>query len=235
MPIIWGNGDIETEERFLTAFDSISMGGSGKLRVHRGDFKVTVTGDSNVLPAVSTIVSEGELKLGMKALSCVLKLSELVFDVSLPELSGLRIAGSGSAEADAFSGDEIVAQISGSGTLCATLDYGRVQVRSSGSGGFEGTIAAKEFELHLSGSGSAKLLGSAERADIRISGSGAVLAPEFATKEARLSASGSGRAELRAARSIDAQLSGSGELKYWGDPEVRQRVSGSGRVYKAKD
>jgi hypothetical protein len=233
--IVIGNGKIETERRKLPAFRSIALSGSGTLRVHKGDRKVEVTTDSNILPYITTDVSSGELRIGFKPALEIRRPTKLVFDVTLPELSGLGVSGSGEAYVDAFSGDSFSGELSGSGGIKADLDYTKVSLRSSGSGGYDAAVKARDFRFRCSGSGGAVIEGSADSSEIELSGSGELGARDFAVGEASLRMSGSGRVELRASKSLKIVVSGSGEVRYWGNPSLSQRVSGSARISKAGD
>jgi hypothetical protein len=231
--IVVGNGRVETERRNVPAFGSISVAGSGTLRVHKGGQKVEIACDSNVLPYITTSVVGGELKIGFKPFVSVSNLTKLQFDITCPDLSGLRLSGSGDAYVDAFKGDAFSAAISGSGGIKAELEYRSVSLNSSGSGGFDASVKAGDFKFRCSGSGGAFVRGSADRAEIVVSGSADLGARDFAVDEAHVTVSGSSRIEIRAAKTLDAVLTGSGDLRYWGNPSVSQRVSGSGRVTKA--
>jgi hypothetical protein len=229
---IAGDGRIVTERRSASAFSSIGFGGAGTLRVRRGAQKVELSCDSNILPYITTEVESGELKIGVKPFASISP-TRLQIDVSLPELAGLRLSGSGDAAVDPFKGESFSAKLSGSGSLRASLEYGSVLLDQSGSGGIDASVKAARLELRISGSGDAALRGAADRVDIVVSGSAEVGARELASQTARVIVSGSSRIELRAAKSLDVALSGSGDLRYWGDPALTQRVSGSGRVTKA--
>jgi hypothetical protein len=231
--IVAGNGRVATEKRRVDSFSSISVSGSGTLRVHRGAQKVELTCDSNILPYITTTVERGELRIGFKPLTSIVKATKMEFDVTLPELGGVGLSGSGDAYVDAFEGESFAGAISGSGGMKASLEYGTVSLKLSGSGGFDATVKAGRFDLGCSGSGGAFLRGSADRADISLSGSADLGARDFAVRDARIRASGSSHMEIRATRSLDASLSGSGGLRYWGDASVTTRISGSGKVTKA--
>ncbi len=231
--IVVGDGRVATEERRLGSFSSIRVDGSGTLLVHRGAQKVRVTSDSNILPYITTTVSGDELRISFKPFTAVMSATKMQFEVSLPELSGLFLSGSGDARVDPFKGDSFKANISGSGGIKADLEYRGIELGCSGSGGYDATVRASRLELNCTGSGDAFINGSADRADARISGSGALGARDFAVGDARIIISGSGKAEIRATKSLDIALSGSGKVKYWGNPAVTQRTSGSGSVTKA--
>jgi len=214
--VVIGNGRVETERRDVGAFSSLSLSGSGDLRVRKGPRKVTVTADSNILPYVITEVSRGRLEIGLKPMTGFLRVSKLIVEVSMPDLEGISLSGSGDAEVEKFEGGSLSASISGSGNLRAELDY-------------------REVELTISGSGRAELEGKAGSAKARISGSGDLRARDFAAKDAEIRISGSGNAELRVERRLEVEIGGSGNVRYAGSPEVSQRVRGSGSVKKIGD
>jgi hypothetical protein len=233
--VVIGNGKIETERRSVPAFKSVALSGSGTLRVHKGESKVEVTCDSNILPYITTAVSNGELVIGFKPALILRNPSKIQFDVTLPDLRGMRIAGSGDAFVDSFSGDSFSAEISGSGNLKAELEYGTVSLGVSGSGGVDAVVKTRTFDLRCAGSGDAKISGSADSAGIEVAGSGSLQGADFAAIDARVRVSGSGRVDLRAKKSLNAALMGSGSLHYWGDPSITQSVMGSGSIKKAGD
>jgi hypothetical protein len=233
--VVIGNGRVETERRSVPAFKSIAVSGSGILRVHRGAQKLELRADSNILPYITTTVLGSELIIGFKPFTSILRSSKLEYELSLPDLSAVKISGSGDAYVDAFKGEDFEARVSGSGGIKADLDYNAISLVSSGSGGFDAKLKASSLVLRCSGSGEAFIKGSADRAEVTITGSGALGARDFAVGEARLVISGSGKVELRASRTLDATLSGSGGVRYWGSPQVSQRISGSGRISRAGD
>jgi uncharacterized protein (AIM24 family) len=232
--IVIGNGKIETQSRELPAFGAINVGGSATLKVHRGAQKVEISCDSNILPYITTTVSDGELTIGFKPLASMMGSTTMQFEITLPELVGIRLSGSGQAYVDAFKGDSFSSAISGSGSIKATsLDYSKATLAFSGSGRFDVKVKAERFDMRCSGSSAGLLSGSAGRGEIVVSGSGRIDARDFAVNEARIAVSGSGNVEIRALSSLDVSMSGSGSVKYWGSPSVSQRTSGSGRIMKA--
>jgi hypothetical protein len=231
--IVLGNGKVETERRNVPAFKSISVSGSGTLRVHKGGQKVEISCDSNILPYITTTVAGDELAIGFKPFVGIRNPSKLQFEVTIPELRGVRLSGSGNAYVDAFEGGSFSADISGSGGIKADLDYESVSFNASGSGGFDAAVKARDFRFRCSGSGKAFLRGSADVADVVISGSADLGGRDFAVEDARISVSGSGRIEIGAKSKLDVTLRGSGDLRYWGNPTITQSVSGSGRIAKA--
>jgi hypothetical protein len=230
-----GNGKVETERRTVPAFSSVSVGGTGNVRIHRGPTKVEVTADSNLLSLLETEVVGSELRIGFKPGTMVTRITKLEIDVTTPDLSALDLSGSASTTVDAFDGRTIKCSLSGSGALKADLSYDSARFNASGSGATDLRGRFGRLELGISGSGATRLEGQAEELRLGISGSGRVLAKDLSVGKVRLDASGSADIELRAKDSLEAQLSGSGRLRYWGNPDLDTHTSGSGRVIKAGD
>jgi hypothetical protein len=233
-PVI-GSGKVETERRTVPAFSSISAGGSGTIRIHRGPSKLEVTTDSNLLQYIQTEVVGTELRIYLKPGVAIARVSKLEIEVSMPDLVGLDLSGSASTTVDAFDGKAFKATLSGSGSLKADLAYDSATLHVSGSGDSDLSGKFGKFALDISGSGDTRLAGSAEELRIGVSGSGRISAKDFQATRARLDASGSADVEMRATESIAANLSGSGRLRYWGNPVVDARTSGSSKVVRAGD
>ncbi len=231
--IVRGNGKVKTEGRSVSAFSSVSMAGSGNLRVHKGAGNIEITADSNILPYITTEVRGGELKIGFKPFTSIIRTTKLEFDVTVPSLEGVSISGSGDAYIDAFSGSSFSASVSGSGDIKAELDFDEIKLSASGSGNFDAEVDAEELEIRCSGSGTFKLVGSADKVDIDVSGSGDVYGRKLETMSAKVRVAGSGDVEIAVSDRLDAEALGSGDLRYWGNPEVKSRVAGSGRIKRA--
>jgi hypothetical protein len=230
-----GNGKIETESRNLRGFQAISLGGSGSLAVHRGDFKVEVTGDSNILPYIITELVGSELMIGVRPGVNIINSSRLHFEVSLPELSALKVSGSAKAVVDPFAGKDLRLGLSGSGSIQAELDYASGDLSVSGSGDMRLKARLSSLKARMSGSGDLSLKGSSDSLDLGLSGSGHFDGKDFPVDTATVKLSGSADGALRVASSLSARLSGSGRLAYWGNPRIDASASGSGGLRKAGD
>jgi hypothetical protein len=230
---IRGNGKVETESRSVTSFTSVSVSGSGTLRVHEGSQKVEISSDSNILPYITTEVVGGELKIGLKPFTSIFRATKMEYVVTVPSLKGVRLSGSGDAYVDHFSGDSFSAHISGSGGIKADLDFDRVELSASGSGGYDVSVKADSLSISCSGSGEAYAAGKAGAAKIAITGSGNVRARNLETKSSDVRIAGSGNVEIRTSDDLYASLAGSGDVRYWGSPKVESHIAGSGRVSRA--
>lgn len=208
------------ETRDVKDFDRISYGISGSLKVSIGpEFKVVLEGDRDDIREVITEVSDGRLRIRMS--NWRFSFNEKVNAwVTLPELTGLSVSGSGNAEVlDPLRNlDDLNLSVSGSGKLRTA------------------EVVTDEIDCSISGSGDIFVAsGNADRGDISISGSGSYNGADFEIDDLEVSVSGSGSCLCKAGDSIKAGISGSGNVTYNGNPEkIDARVSGSGHIRKAK-
>jgi hypothetical protein len=172
--------------------------------------------------------------------------------VTLPELRGLEIAGSGEARAEtgpaprdlalSVGGSGTIAwkgaaaalglAVSGSGELKAEGPAQKVDISVSGSGEVGYSGRAGPVKVAVSGSGDVKLAGEGASLEASTAGSGDVEAGGFPVRDARISISGSGDASLAlAGGSLAVRTAGSGDVVWTGEARnVDTRIAGSGSV-----
>jgi hypothetical protein len=202
------------ENRNLSGFTKVSFGVSGNMYINIGnEFKVTLEGDEDDLEDIITEISAG--RLVVKKENWRMNFNEKVtVYITMPELNGLGVSGSGRAEVkDAVKTEELGLSVSGSGKLYAS------------------EVSVSDLRCSISGSGDIVLGGgNASRADISVSGSGNYEGESAKLATADISISGSGNCLVNVTKSLKAGVSGSGDVTYIGSPNVDARVSGSGKV-----
>lgn len=135
------------------------------------------------------------------------------FTVTVPQLSGATVAGSGGIKVDKVEGDRFEGTIAGSGDL--DVDSANV----------------KALKLSIGGSGSAKAAGgTAQSAEYEIAGSGGVDAAGVATQQAKVSVAGSGSIKAKASSTADVSINGSGDVEITGGAKCTVSKNGSGSV-----
>lgn len=216
--VIQGSGNVVTETRPVSNFDSIVLSGSGEVIITQGGSEsLTIETDDNVMEHVKAEVEGGTLKLGLVTGRPtgvnIQSTSRLVFYVGVDDLSGLDTSGSGEIEADRIKTGNLDLSVSGSGAI---------QIAD---------LIANEVKADISGSGEIGLVGEADAQDVNVSGSGIYQAGEVCSAEVNVSVSGSGNATVCATESLDASVSGSGTIDYYGNPlSTNTSESGSGSV-----
>jgi hypothetical protein len=214
---VQGSGEVASESRDLSPFESIRVAGHFKVRVRQeGREGVTLQADRNLLPLIETQVtgtgSDRVLEIGIKpgySLSGM-RAPEVLVDVKT--LRGFALAGSGDVRIDALRSERFDLALSGSGdVVLAGMQVARLGVR-------------------LSGSGDVTASGRAESLTIAVAGSGDVKAAELQADEVRVSVAGSGDAQVQALRHLKVSVAGSGDVRYKGTPQIESSIAGSGSV-----
>jgi len=135
------------------------------------------------------------------------------FTVTVPQLRGATIAGSGDIKVDKVRGDRFEGTVAGSGGI----DVGAIDVQS--------------VKLAIAGSGSAKGRGGkAQVAEYEIAGSGDVDAGGVQAQQASVSIAGSGSVKAHATGTADVSIMGSGDVDVTGGAKCSISKHGSGDV-----
>jgi len=133
--------------------------------------------------------------------------------VTVPQLRGAAIAGSGDINVDQVKGDRFEGEIAGSGSLGVN------------------TIDVATLKLSIGGSGDTRVGGGrAQRADYAIAGSGDIDARNVQTQNADVSIAGSGSIAAQAAGTADVSIMGSGDVEVTGGAKCSISKAGSGSV-----
>ena len=206
---------VEKETRNLAGFTRVNFGVSGNLYINIGtEFRVVLEGEKSLLDEIETEISGTKLVIKKDPWYSHGN-DKVTIYITMPELTGLGVSGSGKAEIkDAIKTENLDFSVSGSGRIVtADLALGKLNVGISGSG-----------DVIVGGGGEAK------SADVSISGSGNYSGESLIIGSADFSISGSGSCKCNVTDNLEAHVSGSGNITYIGSPKIDARVSGSGRV-----
>lgn len=215
-----GSGTLISETRQVSQFDSIVLTGSGKVIVTQdGSEALRVETDDNLMAHVKTVVDNGTLILGYEndTFNWMMFPSQLVFYVSVDDLAGLTVTGSGDMEADPIETDRLDVSISGSGNIRLA------------------DLSADEIITDISGSGDVTLAGHAGLQEITIVGSGKYLTGDLCSASVEVNIIGSGDATVCATETLNSNIIGSGSVNYYGQPSVHSSGSGSGKLNSLGD
>ena len=152
--------------------------------------------------------------------------------VTVPELDGATVAGSGKLAIDRIASETFNSSIAGS----AQVSIGQVNGQSfkstiAGSAELDvGALAVRSVELSIAGSGEAGLAGKTEQASYRIAGSGNLDAADLDARDVKLSIAGSGNLAARATGTVTGNVTGSGSARIAGGAKCDVRKVGSGSV-----
>jgi hypothetical protein len=216
-----GSGRVETESRAVSGFDSVDLSGTGDLVITQGESEaLTIEAEDNILPHIKTEVKGGELVIGFDRddwNDIINPTRPIKFNLTVKNLSGVTISGSGSITAASLNADRLELNVSGSGSVA--IDQ----------------LQASDLVFDLSGSGQADLSGQVTSQEIHISGSGNYNAGDLQCQDATLDSSGSAQVTLWVEDSLDVQTSGSGSIRYYGSPQINTDSSGSSTLQSLGD
>jgi hypothetical protein len=134
------------------------------------------------------------------------------FTVTVPQLSGATIAGSGDIHVDRVQGNEFEGTVAGSGGIAVA------------------NFDVQQLKLSIAGSGSAKGSGKAKSAVYDIAGSGGIDGGGIVAEQAKVSIAGSGDVKAHATASADVSIMGSGDVDVSGGAKCTVSKAGSGNV-----
>lgn len=213
----------ETEERKVSAFSEINLRIPGKLYLEQGPVqKVTIDAKASVLNEIITEISGRTLIIRFPAKNYIwrnLDPGSITIHVTVPEIAGLSVSGSGDIYAN--------------GTLTTRI----MDVTVSGSGNIELTdLQSERVKAQISGSGNILLKSSKVTAEFtgNISGSGNIKASYLEAENVKVNIAGSGNCTIRSNGQCNVRIAGSGSFFYSGDPSIDSSVAGSGNIREIK-
>lgn len=197
-----GSGSLTSQEVAVSDFEQVEAGLTFDLTIHPGeDHSVTLTSDDNFIDYIQVEQTGGTISFGFKpGYAYDISGVTLRADVTMPELTGLRLSGSSHARLNGFiSVEDFEAELSGSSFL-------------------EGELEAVSASLILSGSTYANMVGSAENLQLDICGNSTADLGSYQIKDATLEASCNSTSVVNAAEKLDVNASQYARVFYTNNP-----------------
>jgi Putative auto-transporter adhesin, head GIN domain len=209
-----GSGKVVQETRSVSGFNQIELAVSGDVYVQQGETEsLTIEGEDNILPLITTEVQGSRLVIGSKPAISINVMRSLVFHITVKDLRGLKISGSGNFNVGQVQTSDMDLQISGSGQI--SLDG----------------LTAQSLNASIGGSGTIQVsAGSVAKQSIEIPGSGNFNAGQLQSQTAMVRLDGSGNATVWVTDRLNVAVNGSGNVDYYGSPQVSSTINGSGNV-----
>src|SRR5215208_2578356 len=117
---VTGSGMLKTEMRPVSGFTAIDLSGSGHLTIEQtGTESLTIEAEDNILPLLTSDVSDGTLHLGEKGnnLNILTETKPINYRLTVKDLSGLTVSGSAQVSANAITTGKLRVVLSGSGSI----------------------------------------------------------------------------------------------------------------------
>ena len=215
---IKGSGDVTTESREVSGFDSVSHTGIGRVIITQGDKEsLTIEADDNLFEYITSEVKSGTLELGFTDNVRIDSASPITFTVGVKDLTGLDSTGTGSIEIGELRADNLSISTSGTGSISI------------------GTLTATDLMANAEGTGDIKLAGNVETQEIMRVGTGDYDASDLESKTANVEAVGTGSVVIWVLDSLDVEITGTSEVSYYGSPNVTQNITATGSLTSLGD
>ncbi|NIO72071.1 MAG: hypothetical protein GTN71_24365, partial [Anaerolineae bacterium] len=155
---IKGSGNVVTEERDVSGFDSVALSAFGEVIITQGDKEsLTVETDDNLMQYIETEVRGRTLELGFTddvRHRIPDPSKSIIFRLSVPELTALDSSGAGRFEIDELDADRLKITLSGAGDI--RMD----------------SLTASDLVVTVSGAGNIELAGQVETQEVNLNGLG---------------------------------------------------------------
>lgn len=210
-------GPIISRSYPVRGFDRVEAAGPYDVVIRTGAGpSVSASGPQALMQRMIVEVRGGELKIHPRREQRSFRWnsrSRVRVTVTVPQLRGAELAGSGDMRIDQVRGPSFDGSVAGSGNLL----LGGVDVGS--------------FKLSVAGSGDARAgRGRAQNVDISVAGSGDADTRGIASPTASISVAGSGRVSAYANRAANVSVIGSGDVEVIGGARCTVSRMGSGKV-----
>jgi hypothetical protein len=212
-PGINGSGHVKTESRVVSGFSSVVLNGVGTLSITQtGTESLSITTDDNILPLITSTVSNGTLTLSIKPGNSLGQLTQLSYKLTVATLRGLTVSGAATVTASGINADSLTLTLNGAATLTGT------------------NITASTLAVTLNGASSVTISGQGHTQKISMSGASKYDGSHFTTHSATVSVSGAGDVSVAASDTLDVTISGAGTVTYYGSPHLTQHINGAGTI-----
>ena len=208
-----GSGNVISEVRSVSKFDSISLSGIGTLIVEQGNREsLEIVAEDNIIEYLQSKVVGKNLRLEIQDFVNLDPYEDITYKVSVVDLEKVEISGLGDLEIESLQTERLYIDISGSGD--ADLK----------------DVLANTLFIDISGLGNILVTGDTETQRVNLSGAGFFNAENLTSREAKVSISGTGKAVVWVQDNLDIELSGLGGVQYYGNPDLKTEISGLGTV-----
>lgn len=213
---VHGNGNVVTQDRAVSSFKNLEVGGAAKIFVSQGDqHSVKVEVDENLQQFIEVSQEGDKVIVRERHGFNIDPTGDLKIYVTAPVYNDIDVSGACDilGQTPINNAEDLAMHISGSGTMKMEINAPRVSAEVSGSGNIDLKGETKDAVLDLTGAGHAHCF-------------------DLKSENTKVEISGAGSAEVYASVRLNAEVSGAGNVDYKGGASVDQHVSGAGGVHK---
>ena len=169
------SGSVVSESRDVSGFDEVELSGVGNLSIRQtGSESLTVEAEEDVLPKIGAELVDNRLVISPEPNTSIQTSEPINYELTVKDLRGMELSGSGGIEAEGISTDKLGINISGSGAIKASGSADSQKIGISGSGAYRAEdLESKRAEVDVEGAGSA-VVNASEALEAKVSGAGSV-------------------------------------------------------------
>ena len=211
---IKGDGNVVKQERDVSNFKGIDVGGAFKVYLTQGETeKLVVEADQNLMDVIETDVRAGVLKI--KTSDDIKDATELNIYITFKDLNELDISGA----CDLIGENK--------------FKLNDIDIDCSGASEVDMKFSATSVDIDCSGASNVDFYGSAESVNMDLSGASKIDAGDFEVEKYDIDVSGASSGKIYVTGELSVEVSGAANLKYKGDPKILEHdVSGAGSLRK---
>ena len=172
---IRGSGNVISEPRTVSGFNAVKLNGTGQVVIEEnGSESLVITADDNLLPYLTTEVTNNQLILGTKDNANLNPSKDIMYKIGVKDLNVMELGGSGSMEAKGINTPRLKVMLGGSGTISASGMADEEEITLAGQGDYRGRdLKSKTATIDIMGSGDV-VLNASDKLDANIMGSGSI-------------------------------------------------------------
>lgn len=211
-----GSGNMISEERTISEFNTLSISGGGEVKLVQDDeYKLIIEAEDNILPHITSEMDEDHLTIGYDETlwkDRVLPTKNITYTLTFPNLKGITLQGGAKIEGNDLDLPELTLEINGG----ANINLNRFKTDA--------------LTIQLDGGANISINGEAASQSVIINGASKYKAENLRTSETDIEINGAANAKVWAIDTLDVRINGVGSVSYYGNPTITKDIQGLGTV-----
>ena len=172
---VHGSGNVVTESRSVSGFNSVKLKGTGQVLIdENGSESLTITADDNLMPYLTTEINGSQLVLGTKDNTSLNPSKDIIYKLAVKDLNAIEMGGLGSVDAKGIHTEKLKVVLGGSGNISTSGTADEQEIMLAGEGNYHGKdLQSKAASISIMGNGDA-VLNASQKLDANIMGSGSI-------------------------------------------------------------
>ena len=172
---VHGSGNVVTESRSVSGFNSVKLKGTGQVLIdENGSESLTITADDNLMPYLTTEINGSQLVLGTKDNTNLNPSKDIIYKLAVKDLNAIEMGGLGSVDAKGIHTEKLKVVLGGSGNISTSGTADEQEIMLAGEGNYHGKdLQSKAASISIMGNGDA-VLNASQKLDANIMGSGSI-------------------------------------------------------------